>query len=176
MLLIIGQIGRPHGIRGEVSVTVRTDEPDLRFIAGTALVTAQAVAGADPVASGSLTIEAIRPHQGRMIIQFEGVADRNRADELRGVLLCVDSAEVVPPADPDEFLDHHLVGLAAVTPAGEKLGEVVRVDHAPAHDLLVVRLASGATGLVPFVKAIVPEVDVAGGRVVVAPPDGLFDV
>jgi 16S rRNA processing protein RimM len=92
------------------------------------------------------------------------------------VLLCVDSADVAPPTDPDEFLDHQLVGLAAVTPDGEKLGEVVRIDHAPAHDLLVLRLSAGGTGLVPFVKAIVGEVDVAGGRIVMTPPDGLFDL
>jgi 16S rRNA processing protein RimM len=176
MLLIIGQITRPHGIRGEVSVDVRTDEPDQRFRTGIALATAKAVAGADPVPTGTLTIETIRPHQGRLIIQFAQVPDRNAAEELRGTLLCVDSAEVPAPTDPDEFLDHHLVGLAAVTPTGEKLGEVVAIDHAPAHDLLVVRLSAGGTGLVPFVKAIVGEVDVAGGKIVMTPPDGLFDL
>jgi len=98
------------------------------------------------------------------------------ADSLRGVLLCVDSADVPATDDPDEFHDHQLVGLAAVTPDGEALGEVVRVEHAPASELLVLRRPDGRTALVPFVKAIVPEVDLAGGRVVMTPPEGLFDL
>jgi 16S rRNA processing protein RimM len=158
---------------------VRSDDPGDRFVAGRTLVTARSVRGArvgDPVASGDLTIEAVRPHQGRLLITFEGVADRGVGEGLRGLLLCVDSGEVAPPTDPDEFLDHQLVGLTAVDPAGEKLGEVVRVEHAPASDLLHLRLPDGRTALVPFVRAIVPEVDLAGGRVVLTPPGGLLDL
>jgi 16S rRNA processing protein RimM len=88
----------------------------------------------------------------------------------------VDSADVAPPEDPDEFNDHQLVGLRAVTPAGEVVGEVTSIDHAPASDLLVLRRPDGRNALVPFVKAIVPEVDLAAGRVVVDPPAGLFDL
>jgi 16S rRNA processing protein RimM len=192
MLLIVGRIGRPHGVRGEVSVEVRTDEPEDRFAVGSVLITdptaasptpAAAPPGSEPVGPGALvrvpdrlTIEATRWHQGRLLVFFEGVADRNVAEVLRGVLLCVDSAEVEPPTDPDEFNDHQLVGLAAVTPAGEPLGEVTRVDHAPASDLLVLRRPEGRIALIPFVKAIVPEVDLAAGRVVVDPPDGLLDL
>ena len=80
------------------------------------------------------------------------------------------------PEDPDEFHDHQLVGLRAESADGEVIGEVVRIEHAPGHDLLVVRLPDGREGLVPFVRAIVPTVDVAGGRVVLTPPDGLFEV
>lgn len=180
MLLIIGQIVRPHGIHGEVVVDVRTDEPERRFGVGVRFT--RGVAGrdgevrADPAASAPLVIEQMRAHQGRLLIFFEGVPDRNAADELRGVLLCVDSAQIAPPEDPDEFHDYQLVGLRAETPDGEKLGDVVRVEHAPASDLLVLRLPEGRTGLVPFVRAIVPEVDLPGGRVVVTPPEGLFDV
>jgi 16S rRNA processing protein RimM len=179
MLLVVGVIVRPHGIHGELVVDVRTDEPDDRFVVGRTLVTARSVRGArvgDPVPSGDLTIDAIRPHQGRLLITFEGVADRGVAEGLRGVLLCVDSAEVAPPTDPDEFNDHQLVGLAAVDENGERLGEVVRIEHAPASDLLHVRLPDGRTALVPFVREIVPEVDVAGGRVVLTPPGGLLDL
>jgi 16S rRNA processing protein RimM len=179
MLLVVGEIVRPHGIRGELVVNVRTDEPGDRFAVGRSLVTARAVRGSragDPVATGELTIDATRPHQGRLLVTFEGIADRTIAEGLRGVLLCVDSGEVAPPDDPDEFNDHQLVGLAAVDEAGERLGEVVRVEHAPASDLLHVRLADGRTALVPFVKAIVPEVDVAAGRVVLTPPGGLLDL
>src|SRR5205085_11948457 len=124
----------------------------------------------------SLTVEAARSHQGRLIVVFEGVYDRNLAEELRGVLLSVDSASVESPQDPDEFADHELVGLAAVSASGEVFGEIKRIDHAPASDLLVLRRPDGKTALVPFVKAIVPEVDVAAGRVVLTPPGGLFDL
>ncbi|GAB3801341.1 hypothetical protein GCM10027605_18610 [Micromonospora zhanjiangensis] len=95
---------------------------------------------------------------------------------MRGTLLQVDSADVAEPTDPDEFNDHQLVGLRVVTPAGEPLGEVARIDHAPASDLLVLRRPEGRTALIPFVKAIVPEVDLAAGRVVVDPPAGLLDL
>src|SRR5690349_8535225 len=106
MLLVIGRIVRPHGLRGEVVVDVRTDEPEQRFAAGSVLVT-------DPPAA-PLTVEAARPHQGRLIVAFEGVSDRTVADELRGLLLYVDAADVPPYTDPDEFGDHELIGLAVV--------------------------------------------------------------
>jgi 16S rRNA processing protein RimM len=176
MLLVVGQIVRPHGIRGEVMVDVRTDEPAQRFAAGSVLV-ADPPAGAPTAwAAGRLTVEAARPHQGRLIVAFDGIVDRTVAEDLRGVLLMVDSADVPPSDDPDEFHDHDLVGLVAVSPGGERFGEIERIEHAPASDLLVLRRPEGGTALVPFVKAIVPEVDLAGGRVVVTPPEGLFDL
>jgi 16S rRNA processing protein RimM len=175
MLLVVGRILRPHGVRGEVGVEVRTDEPAERFIPGSVLVTDPGGRPA-PDVPAKLTIESVRPHQGRLLIVFDGVYDRDLAERLRGVLLCVDSSEVTQPDDPDEFHDHQLVGLAAVTSAGEPLGDVVRVDHAPASDLLVLRRPDGREALVPFVKAIVPEVDLAAGRVVLTPPEGLFDL
>jgi len=180
MLLYIGRIARPHGIRGEVIVDLRTDEPEARFVPGKALITDPGTRPpSDPAAyqvPDRLTIEALRAHQGRLIVAFDGVYDRNVAEALRGVLLCVDSAEVGAPEDPDEFHDHQLVGLTAVTPAGETLGEVARIDHAPAADLLVLSRPEGRTALIPFVRAIVPEVDLAAGRVVVDPPEGLLDL
>jgi len=170
MLLVIGQIIRPHGIRGEVIVEVRTDEPEQRYAAGSELRTD----------TGSLRIEQARPHaaagRDRLIVAFDGVYDRTTAENLRGILLWVDSAEVPASEDPDEFPDHELIGLAAVTPEGERLGEVTRIDHAPASDLLVLRLADGRTALVPFVAPFVPEVDVAGGRIVLTPPPGLLEL
>jgi len=169
MQLVVGRIGRPHGVRGEVVVDVRTDSPELRYAVGSVFTT-------DPSAAGPLTVETLRPHQGRYLVTFTGYADRDMADRLRGVLLCVDSSTVAPPEDPDEFNDHQLVGLRAELLDGEHVGEVVRIDHAPASDLLIVRLPDGRTGMVPFVRAIVAEVDVAGGRVVLTPPEGLFDV
>lgn len=192
MRLIVGRVGRPHGIRGEVTVEVRTDEPDVRFAAGSVLLTEPAATGrgsTPPAAPTSaarlgvpvrvperLTVEATRWHQGRLLVLFEGIYDRNLAEVLRGTLLCVDSADLAEPEDPDEYHDYQLVGLAAVTAAGERLGEVARIEHAPASDLLVLRRPDGRTALIPFVKAIVPEVDLAGGRVVVDPPGGLLDL
>lgn len=169
MQLVVGQIVRPHGVRGELVVDIRTDEPEQRYAVGSVLAT-------DPAAAGPLIIESVRPHQGRLLVTFDGVADRTMADGLRGVLLCVDSETLPPPADPDEFHDHQLIGLTAYGQDGDELGEVIRVEHAPASELLVVRLRDGRTGLVPFVAAMVPEVDLAGGRIVLTPPDGLFDL
>ena len=188
MRLIVGRITRPHGIHGEVTVEVRTDEPETRFTVGSVLTTDPAVArpapGGKPPEDRAgrvrvperLTIESVRWHHERLLVVFAGVYDRDVAETLRGVLLCVDSADVSAPSDPDEFNDHQLIGLVAVTPGGETLGEVTGVDHAPASDLLVLRRPAGRTALIPFVKAIVPEVDLAAGRVVVDPPEGLLDL
>lgn len=180
-MLVVGRIGKPHGIRGEVTVEVRTDEPETRFAPGSVLRTEPgANMPAHPGAyrvPGELTVEAARWHQGRvLLVVFEGVLDRNVAEALRGTLVGVDRADVAPPTDPEEFHDHQLVGLAVVTPAGERLGEIARIDHAPAADLLVLRRPGRRDVLVPFVQAIVPEVDLAGGRVVVDPPGGLLDL
>jgi 16S rRNA processing protein RimM len=169
MQIAVGQIVRAHGIRGEVTVAVRTDEPDVRFVPGAALAT-------DPSERGPLTIVAVRWHTGRLIVTFEGVRDRNAAEDLRGTVLVLDSAEIPAPADPDEFYDHQLIGLAVVTTAGVPVGEVTDVLH-HGQDLLVIKRASGpaADALVPFVSAIVTEVDVPSGRLVIDPPPGLLD-
>jgi 16S rRNA processing protein RimM len=174
MLLNVGRIIRAHGIRGEVVVDVRTDEPGERFATGSVLLTDPAARR--PGLPETFTIEAVRPHHGRLLVAFDGVYDRTLAEGLAGVVLCVDSESLPPNLDPDEFNDHQLVGLTAVDESGKTLGEVVRVEHAPASDLLVIRLDGGRDALVPFVKAIVPEVDLVAGRVVLAPPEGLFDL
>lgn len=177
MLLTVGRVVRPHGVHGEVVVEPSTDEPEQRYALGATLVTEPpgVATGPEPV-PGTLTVAARRPHQGRLIVAFDGIADRTAADRLRGVLLLVDSAGIAPSADPDEFHDHQLVGLAAVTPAGERLGEIARIQHGPAADQLVLARPDGRTALVPFVAAIVPEVDLLGGRIVVDPPAGLLDL
>jgi len=169
MLLVVGEIVRPHGVRGEVVVDIRTDEPGERFTPGAVLAT-------EPGGPGPLVLEYARPHLGRLIVAFEGVEDRDDAEALRRVLLYVDSSAIPAPEDPDEFHDHQLVGLTAVGPAGEKIGEVTRIDHGPAHDMLILRRPDGRTALVPFVSAMVPEVDLAGGRLVMTLPEGLLDL
>jgi 16S rRNA processing protein RimM len=223
MQLVVGRVTRPHGVRGEVSVEVRTDDPDLRFAVGRVMAT-------DPAAAGPLTVESVRWHSGRLLIRFAGIADRNQAEELRGTWLTLDSAEVGPTGDPDEFHDHELIGLAVVTTLGEPVGRVTDVRHF-GQDLLVIepaparspagpgtgaaevstagpeagaaevgpvptgpaqagrgpggpalaaraqpRNALGSELLVPFVAALVPEVDVAAGRLVIDPPPGLLEL
>ena len=168
--LTVGRIGKPQGLRGEVTVVVRTDAPDVRFAAGSVLLT-------DPAECGPLTVAATRDQNGRLVVAFEGVGDRTQAEQLRNTLLQVDAADLPPTGDPDEFHDTQLVGLVADLVDGSRLGEVTEVLHLPHGDVLVVRRPAGASEvLVPFVKAIVPDVDLAGGRLVVDPPEGLLDL
>jgi 16S rRNA processing protein RimM len=175
MRVIVGRIGRPHGIRGEVVIGVRTDEPDLRFALGATLAAASSPDG-DDAGGERLTVASARWHSGQLLIGFAGITDRTAAAELTGSWLSVDSGQLPQIADPDEFRDHELIGLSVRTPAGDPVGVVTDVLHY-GQDLLVVRRAGGRDEecLVPFVKAIVPEVDVPGGVVVIDPPPGLLD-
>jgi len=167
--LVIGRIGRAHGIRGDVLVDVRTDDPDARFAAGSVLVT-------DPADAGPLTVDRVRWHSGKLLLGFEGYPDRTAAERLRGVNLVIDSDGLEPLDDPDEFHDHELVGLAVVTTGGAAVGTVSEIIHGPAGELLAVRREGGGEALVPFYRDIVPTVDVAGGKVVIDPPEGLLDL
>ncbi len=164
MQLVVGRVGRPHGIRGELTVQVHTDDPDLRFAAGSVMAT-------EPAERGPLTVLSSRWHSGRLLVAFDGYTDRSGAEELRGTLLVMDSGEA-GPAGPEEFWDHELVGLSVVTVSGEPVGVVTDVRH-HGQDLLVV---GPRQILVPFVAAIVPEVDVSAGRLVIDPPPGLLDL
>lgn len=163
----VGRIARAHGIRGEVVVDVRTDSADDRFGPGTVLATA-------PASAGPLTIERARWHSGRLLVTFAGVRDRNVAEGLRGVRLEVVLDADADTGDPEEFFDHQLIGLRVETVDGEVIGPISDVVHLPSQDLLTVDGAHGDV-LIPFVSAIVPTVDVEGGRVVVDPPPGLLD-
>ena len=169
-LLVVGRIGKPQGLRGEVTVEVRTDEPDQRFADGSVLLTD----------TGTLTVEGSRYQNGRLVVAFEGVPDRTAAERLRDTLLHVDAATLPPPDDPDVFLDVHLVGLRAELEDGSVVGTVAEVLHLPHGDVLAVTRTDARPGatevLVPFVAAMVPVVDVAGGRVVLTPPEGLLDL
>jgi 16S rRNA processing protein RimM len=170
--VIVGRIGRPHGIRGELVIGVRTDEPDLRFAAG-AILGSGSAPEADPP-TGQLTVASARWHSGQLLVAFAGITDRTAAGELTGSWLSVDSSQLPAPPDPDEFRDHELIGLSVRTRAGQAVGVVTDVLHY-GQDLLVVRHPDGEEYLVPFVQAIVPEVDVAAGLIVIDPPPGLLD-
>jgi len=180
MRVIVGRVGRPHGIRGEVVIGVRTDEPDLRFAVGATVDVLPAPGGyggaGSPPGSRSLTVSSARWHSGQLLIAFAGITDRTAAAELTGSWLSVDSSRLPEISDPDEFRDHELIGLSVRTSAGDPVGVVTDVLHY-GQDLLVVRRADGPDEecLVPFVKAIVPEVDVRGGVIVIDPPPGLLD-
>jgi 16S rRNA processing protein RimM len=170
MQLVVGRVGRPHGLRGEVTVEVRTDDPDQRFMAGSSLATV-------PAERGPLKVAGSRWHSGRLLVRFAGCEDRDAAEELRDTILAIDSDELEPLEDPDDFYDHDLIGLQVVTAVGDPVGAVSDVLHY-GQDMLVIEgtgTRSGAEILVPFVAAIVPEVDVAAGRLVIDPPPGLLD-
>jgi 16S rRNA processing protein RimM len=165
--IVVGRLGRPHGVKGEVTVEVRTDDPERRLAPGAVLRT-------DPAAAGPLTVATARPHSGRLMLRFEGYADRSAAERLRGVLLLVDVDADERPEDPEEFYDRQLVGLPVVTAAGDAVGELHEVLHLPGQDVLSVRRPDAPEVLIPFVHAFVPEVDLDGGRIVVDPPPGLL--
>jgi 16S rRNA processing protein RimM len=162
--LVVARVGRAHGVRGEVSVQVRTDVPQERFVPGTVLF----------APSGPLTLRTVRDHNGVLLLGFREVADRTAAEALRGARLEAE-IDAVAEAEDDSWFDHELVGLAVEDPHGAPLGRVSAVEHLPAQDLLEVERADGERRLVPLVSAIVPTVDVAGGRVVVDAPSGLLD-
>jgi 16S rRNA processing protein RimM len=170
MQLVVGRVVRPHGLRGEVTVEVRTDDPAQRFLAGTSLDT-------DPPDRGPLIVAGTRWHSGRLLVRFAGHEDRHAAETLRDTLLAIDSGRLAPLADPEEFYDHDLIGLNVVTVGGKHVGSVADVWHHGQDTLVIEGTGSrrGAEILVPFVAAIVPEVDVAAGRLVIDPPPGLLD-
>ncbi len=161
---MVGRIGRAHGLKGEVFVEPRTDEPERRFASGQTLSTG----------AGSMTVAASRTHSGKLVVLFEEIEGRTAAEAARGTeLSCrVDPAEM--PEDPEEFYDHQLVGLRVETTGGDVVGELDRVQHGAAQDLLVIRTPEREV-LFPFVSVLVPEVDVPGGRIVIDDQPGLLN-
>jgi 16S rRNA processing protein RimM len=171
--VVVGRIGRPHGVRGLATVEVRTDDPDLRFAPGRVLIT-------DPAERGPLTVTGKKWHSGTLLLQLAGpdgeIYDvRETVETLRNTLLLVPVADLPEIEDPDSYYDHQLVGLTARLPDDSVIGEVVGVQH-EAQDLLVIRRAEAPQALVPFVSAIVPTVDLDGGFLVVDPPEGLLEL
>lgn len=178
MELVVGRVVKSHGIKGEVVVEVRTDEPDERFAVGAVL------RGRKPRDKRlyDCTVEAAREHSGRLLLRLKGVDSRDDADALRGVIFVVDSSELPPSDDPDEFYDHELEGLTVRIVAdrpdgGTEVGTVREVLHTAAGELLSIRPAGQDRGeiLVPFVTEIVPTVSVREGVIEIDPPEGLLD-
>jgi 16S rRNA processing protein RimM len=161
--VVVGRIGPAHGLKGEVFVEPRTDEPERRFATGQRL----------HAVDRELTVAAARTHSGRLVVRFEEIPDRNAAEAARGTELRarVDTTEL--PDDPEEFYDHQLLGLRVETVDGEAVGELDRIEHNAAQDLLVIRTPEREV-LFPFVAALVPEVDVPGGRIVIDDRPGLL--
>jgi 16S rRNA processing protein RimM len=170
MDVVVGRVTKPHGLTGELSVEVRTDSPEFRFVVGSLMRVS--VRGDT---SRTLTIEAIRPHLERLLVRFAEVTTREEADALRGALLLGSTADLPSIEDPNEFYDHELEGLFAELIDGKRLGVVSEIIHAPGSELLVIQAEDGSQILVPFVKDIVPTVDVTEGRVIITPPEGLLD-
>ncbi|MFF2655323.1 ribosome maturation factor RimM [Streptomyces sp. NPDC058045] len=168
MQLVVARIGRAHGIKGEVTVEVRTDEPELRLAPGAVLTT-------DPATVGPLTIETGRVHSGRLLLRFTGVGNRSAAEALRNTLLIADVDPDERPEEPDEFYDHQLLDLDVVTTDGTHVGRITEISHLPSQDLFVIARPDGGEVLVPFVEEIVTTVDLDAQRAVIDPPPGLID-
>ncbi len=164
MKLTVARIGRPHGLKGEVSVELHTDIPEDRLVEGEEFET-------EPASAGPLTVVSARTQGGRWYVRFEQIEGREAAEQARGVELLIDGEE---SDEEDAWFVHELVGLTAVRPDGEVIGTVKDLLSMPAQDLLVVGQADGHQAMVPFVDEFVPEVDIEAGTVTLTPPYGLL--
>ncbi|UUT35441.1 ribosome maturation factor RimM [Microbacterium elymi] len=163
-----GRLVKAHGLKGALKLELYTDDPDRRFVPG-ATFTLQ-VPESSPWHGKTVTVRELKWLNSNPVVFLEGVEDRTAAEELVKAILWVEADTTV---ENDAWYDHQLVGLEVLRD-GTRVGRVARVDHLPAQDLLIVQQGDREV-LVPFVKAIVPEVDVVAGHVVVTPPAGLFE-
>lgn len=164
MRVLVAMIGKPFGVRGQTTLRLHTDEPELRLAVGNVVFT-------DETGGAELTVETMRVEPPGGVVGFAGITDRGQAEELRGRELWAEVDPDQEPAGSEEWYDHQLIGLPCYSPRGAPLGNVVGVEHHPAHDSLVVRTPDGDR-FVPFVGEIVPEV--GQGRVVIDDPGGLL--
>lgn len=162
MELTVAIVTRPHGLKGDVALDLRTDIPEERFAAGVEMRTSD---------GRTLTVRRGWQHSGRWLVAFEEVPDRTAAEDLRGIELRVDA----PKSDEeDAWYAHELAGLQVRLLSGEVVGEVLGLEYLPAQDALIVKEPSGARSLVPLVTEIVPEVNIGSGYVTIDPPAGLL--
>ena len=171
MNVVLARIGKPHGLRGEVTVQLHTDDPESRFAPGTVVATEAEPGSGVPTA---LTIAGTRVHRGIWLLTFEEIPDRTGAEGLRGTRLVMPEGATSADDDDEAFYEEDLVGLEVRDTEGVQVGVVSGLEIGPAQDRLVITLADGVTAYVPFVKRIVPTV--ADDHVVVDAPPGLFDL
>ncbi|WP_255513524.1 ribosome maturation factor RimM [Homoserinibacter sp. GY 40078] len=168
--LRVGRLVKAHGLKGALKLELYTDDPAKRFVPGATF--SLQVPSSSPWHGKTIELSELRWYNGHPVAFFVDVADRTAAETLVKAILWVD-ADVSDDDEPDAWYDHQLVGLRAMRD-GVEVGTVIRVDHLPAQDLLVVR-AGEREVLVPLVAAIVPGVDIDGGTVTLTPPPGLFE-
>jgi 16S rRNA processing protein RimM len=161
MKLNVGRIGKAHGILGEATIEVRTDEAEDRFAIGAVLETES---------HGNLTVASARVHNGILLLAFDGIEDRNAIEALRNELLYADVDINAPGVDEDDYHVLQLIGCKAYLVDGDEFGEVAEVLNLPGQDVLVIKSESGET-LIPFVRQLVPIVDISARRLVVIPPE-----
>ena len=168
MQLQVARIGKPHGIRGEVTVQVLTDAPGDRFVPGTQFIV-------EPASAGPLTVFSARWNKDILLLAFDEIETRNEAETLRGAKLFIETEEIGADDDDEGWYEHELVGLD-VRVGANVVGKVSGLHTLPVQDLLVVTTNDGKEVLIPFVEQIVPEVNVGDKYVLVTPPPGLFEV
>jgi 16S rRNA processing protein RimM len=158
----VAQIGAAHGLKGEVRLWSYTEEP-----------AAVARYGALTTEDGSRQIEIVqlRAEKNHFIAKLRGVDDRNAAETLRNTRLYVARERLPAPDDADTFYHADLIGLAAVEPDGNALGDVIAIHNYGAGDIVEIRLADGSTQMLPFHEAVVPQIDIAAGRMTIVPPE-----
>ncbi len=166
MQLVVARIGRAHGVLGEATIEVRTDQPEDRFYIGSVLAT-------EPTTFGPLIITSVRDHNGTLLLGFKGVNDRNQVEELRDVLLLAE-VDIEADSTEDDFHVQQLLQCQVSTQDGLEIGLVTDVINLPGQDVLAIDY-NGREVLIPFVKAIVPIVDVKNRKITVVPPAGLLD-
>jgi len=167
MDVVVGRLGRPHGVHGEISVEVRTDDPENRFAIGAKITVKEN--------NKKLTVASTRWHLSRLLIKFEEIQDRTQVDAVRGKLLVVEVDPNEATLENNEFYEFQLIDLEVFNTNNEKLGVVKEVLPGSAQALIVVKTLDNKEVMVPFVNQLVPEVDIKNKRVVMNPPSGLFD-
>jgi 16S rRNA processing protein RimM len=170
--LRVGRLVKAHGLKGAIKLELYTDSPDQRFKPGQVLELQ--VPETSEWFGKTITVSELRFYNQSPVLFLEGIEDRSKAETLIKAILLIETEADVLPEEPEAWYDHQLVGLRALV-GQESVGTVIRVDHLPAQDLLAIETANGEV-LVPFVKQIVPEVDIKSGQLVLTPPDGLFEV